>query len=85
MPLRQIARTPSRPLPPRDGHGIPYAFAVEVRVLLDRYLSEERVIDVRCPWCGGSHTHPEGGVDTACVTIGRRYTVAIPAGTPVLA
>jgi len=84
MPLRQIARTPSRPLPPRDGHGIPYAFAVEIRRQSpDVPLNGDTVV-VRCPWCGDDEriTHPH---EAACPRVGRRYTVAIPAGTPVLA
>lgn len=82
MPLRQIARTPSRPLPPRDGHGIPYAFAVEI--LQDDRPGALDIIIVRCPWCGSSERSIEGPANT-CPAIGRRYTVAIPAGTPVLA
>lgn len=80
MPLRQIARTPSRPLPPRDGHGIPYAFAVDIVQAND---GGRTIIYVRCPWCGD--TESEAGVMPTCPRIGRRYTVAIPAGTPVLA
>lgn len=80
MPLRQIARTPSRPFPPRDGHGIPYAFAVEIRHS-DLDGAEWPVI--RCPWCGQEHMVVK--LEPSCPLIGRRYTVAIPAGTPVLA
>lgn len=85
MPLRQVARTPKTDYPPRP-NGVPYAFAAEVRQMLDAYLSPFELVVVRCPWCGDEETVPAGFTPEGhCTATDRRFIVAIPAGTAVLA
>lgn len=84
MPLRQIARTPKRPLPPRDGYGVPYAFAIEIRQLAPILTPDDwDIVIVRCPWCGDEEMIEPVG-PPMCTRADLRYVVAIPAGTPVL-
>jgi len=84
MPLRQISTTPEQPLPPREGHGIPYAFAVRLERAAVHPMTTYAAF-VHCPWCGEEERVEHMTSTTGCPRIGRRYTVAIPAGTPVFA
>lgn len=98
--LRQAARTPRLPYPANtfaDGSlrgtldRIPYAYAIEIReypVAFTAFENDvERVVKIRCPWCG--HAEEIRGALLAeplvdCERFQGRYVVAIPAGTPIL-
>lgn len=81
MPLRQVRRTPKIELPTTPP-GVPFGFAFELRPV-DTPAGPMEAVIVRCPWCGEEETAWRAAAE--CIDTGRRYTVAIPAGTAVMA
>lgn len=81
MPLRQVRRTPKIEIPPTPP-GVPYGYAIELRPM-DTPAGPMEAVIVLCPWCGDDEA--TWRTQAECPSIGRRYTVAIPAGTAVMA